>query len=432
MKVGLTGFSGAGKTHGLLRADGPAAGPGRPARADRHHQGARPTRRLPRRRLLAEEDDVRRGHVRRLPAGARRAEACRARSARRWRRCATPTRWSRWCAASPISTGGGARRRSSDIDGVRQRAGARRPGAGREAPRAAAQGEGQGARAGAARARLAGALEARDAAADARPRRAEERSDARRLRVPVAAGRCWSCSTSPRRTSRRRCPDEVPRPCARRRAATAWRCRRRSRWRSPSSTPPTGRRSSPTSASRESARDRFIRASYALLDLISFLTAGEDECRAWPIRRGTRRRQGGGQDPQRHRARLHPRRGGGLRRLRPASAARPSAARPASCASRARTTSSRTATSSTSGSLYDQVTRVRSAGATFDVGFRSPVVAATHPRGRKHAHAVQEAVQLHGLRHVLLETSAESRLVILAAGESGDRDRGVLWLPPAS
>jgi GTP-binding protein YchF len=37
----------------------------------------------------------------------------------------------------------------------------------------------------------------------------------------------------------------------------------------------------------EGARDRFIRASYGLLDLISFLTAGEDECRAWPIRRGT-------------------------------------------------------------------------------------------------------------------------------------------------
>jgi hypothetical protein len=37
----------------------------------------------------------------------------------------------------------------------------------------------------------------------------------------------------------------------------------------------------------EAARDRFIRTSYALLDLISFLTAGEDECRAWPIRRGT-------------------------------------------------------------------------------------------------------------------------------------------------
>ena len=37
----------------------------------------------------------------------------------------------------------------------------------------------------------------------------------------------------------------------------------------------------------EAAKDRFIRAAYALLDLISFLTAGEDECRAWPIRRGT-------------------------------------------------------------------------------------------------------------------------------------------------
>ena len=37
----------------------------------------------------------------------------------------------------------------------------------------------------------------------------------------------------------------------------------------------------------ESAKDRFIRAAYGLLDLISFLTAGEDECRAWPIRRGT-------------------------------------------------------------------------------------------------------------------------------------------------
>lgn len=38
---------------------------------------------------------------------------------------------------------------------------------------------------------------------------------------------------------------------------------------------------------KEPARDRFIRAAYALLDLISFLTAGEDECRAWSIRRGT-------------------------------------------------------------------------------------------------------------------------------------------------
>jgi ribosome-binding ATPase YchF (GTP1/OBG family) len=37
----------------------------------------------------------------------------------------------------------------------------------------------------------------------------------------------------------------------------------------------------------EPAKDRFIRAAFALLELISFLTAGDDECRAWPIRRGT-------------------------------------------------------------------------------------------------------------------------------------------------
>ena len=37
----------------------------------------------------------------------------------------------------------------------------------------------------------------------------------------------------------------------------------------------------------EPARNRFIGAGYALLDLISFLTSGEDECRAWSIKRGT-------------------------------------------------------------------------------------------------------------------------------------------------
>ena len=36
----------------------------------------------------------------------------------------------------------------------------------------------------------------------------------------------------------------------------------------------------------EPARDRFVRAAFSLLSLISFLTAGEDECRAWPIRKG--------------------------------------------------------------------------------------------------------------------------------------------------
>jgi ribosome-binding ATPase YchF (GTP1/OBG family) len=38
---------------------------------------------------------------------------------------------------------------------------------------------------------------------------------------------------------------------------------------------------------QEAARERFIRASYALMDLISFFTAGEDEVRAWTIAHGT-------------------------------------------------------------------------------------------------------------------------------------------------
>jgi hypothetical protein len=44
----------------------------------------------------------------------------------------------------------------------------------------------------------------------------------------------------------------------------------------------------------EPARNGFIRSAYGLLDLISFLTAGPDECRAWPIRRGTAARKAAG------------------------------------------------------------------------------------------------------------------------------------------
>jgi GTP-binding protein YchF len=45
---------------------------------------------------------------------------------------------------------------------------------------------------------------------------------------------------------------------------------------------------------KEPALARFIRAAYGLLDLISFFTVGEDEVRAWPIRRGTMARQAAG------------------------------------------------------------------------------------------------------------------------------------------
>ena len=44
----------------------------------------------------------------------------------------------------------------------------------------------------------------------------------------------------------------------------------------------------------ESGLDKLVKASYALLDLISFLTAGEDECRAWTIKRGTKAPQAAG------------------------------------------------------------------------------------------------------------------------------------------
>ena len=44
----------------------------------------------------------------------------------------------------------------------------------------------------------------------------------------------------------------------------------------------------------QSGLDRLIQASYDLLGLISFLTAGEDECRAWTITRGTRAPQAAG------------------------------------------------------------------------------------------------------------------------------------------
>ncbi len=44
----------------------------------------------------------------------------------------------------------------------------------------------------------------------------------------------------------------------------------------------------------EPARERFIRAAYKTLDLISFLTVGKDECRAWPIKRGATALQAAG------------------------------------------------------------------------------------------------------------------------------------------
>lgn len=45
---------------------------------------------------------------------------------------------------------------------------------------------------------------------------------------------------------------------------------------------------------KESGLDKLIRASYSLLGLISYLTSGEDETRAWTIRKGTKAPQAAG------------------------------------------------------------------------------------------------------------------------------------------
>ena len=44
----------------------------------------------------------------------------------------------------------------------------------------------------------------------------------------------------------------------------------------------------------QSGLDRLIQCSYELLGLISFLTAGADECRAWTIKKGTKAPQAAG------------------------------------------------------------------------------------------------------------------------------------------
>lgn len=45
---------------------------------------------------------------------------------------------------------------------------------------------------------------------------------------------------------------------------------------------------------REPGRDRLVRAAHALLGLIVFFTVGEEECRAWSIRRGATAQQAAG------------------------------------------------------------------------------------------------------------------------------------------
>lgn len=57
----------------------------------------------------------------------------------------------------------------------------------------------------------------------------------------------------------------------------------------------------------ESGLDRLIKKSYALLGLISYLTAGEKETRAWTIVKGTKAPQAAGKNPFRFRKGIYPR-----------------------------------------------------------------------------------------------------------------------------
>ena len=86
-----------------------------------------------------------------------------------------------------------------------------------------------------------------------------------------------------------------PRARSRRgRESASWPSLRRSRRRWPSCrlrTPATFREDLGLA---EPGLDRVIRSTYELLGLVSFLTAGEDECRAWTIARGTKAQQAAG------------------------------------------------------------------------------------------------------------------------------------------
>ena len=105
------------------------------------------------------------------------------------------------------------------------------------------------------------------------------------------------------------------------------------------------------------ARERMIEESYGLLGLISFLTVGVDEVRAWTIRRGCRpARRPGRYTPISSRASSGPR----SSRTTTSSGreASPPRAPRGSSGSRGRRTSSATGTSSTSDSTSDSLRRI--------------------------------------------------------------------------
>ena len=91
----------------------------------------------------------------------------------------------------------------------------------------------------------------------------------------------------------------------------------------------------------DSGLSRLIRKSYHLLGLISFFTAGEDECRAWTIPLNTRAQNGGGSDSLRSGKTFHSRGDDSLGSAAGSGLGGQRAEPRARCGSRARTTSCR-------------------------------------------------------------------------------------------
>ncbi len=146
--------------------------------------------------------------------------------------------------------------------------------------------------------RLQAGLDARQAGARAGPRPPRRRLLLRDMRPAHAEEGLL------RRQRRREAARPAPTATSTSRALRgARRDRRARRWsssappprrRSPASTPPTARTSWRALGLKEPGLHAVIRTGYELLDLITFFTAGQDECRAWTVKRGAKAPQAAG------------------------------------------------------------------------------------------------------------------------------------------
>ena len=197
-------------------------------------------------------------------------------------------------------------------------------------------------------------LEKCKAALEARPAAAPDGDRCRRgeahPRLPVSFAEAHAVRAEPGRRRRRRSCTSASRNTAKAR----WRARKHYRRRPPCaakskpSWPNCRPKSSatiwPATGLQESGLERLISATYSLLGLMSFLTAGETEVPRLDHSHAQHRGEGRRRDPLGFREEVHPRRSGELEDRWSIWAAIPACAKRACCASKARSTSSRTAT----------------------------------------------------------------------------------------